>query len=50
MRLTIPPIAEDDLQAVREVLASGHLVQGSYVAALAGCGEVHQLSVCGRRE
>jgi len=33
IRLTIPTIAEDDLQAVREVLASGHLVQGSHVAA-----------------
>lgn len=33
IRLTIPAIAEDDLQAVREVLASGHLVQGPYVAA-----------------
>lgn len=33
IRLTIPSIAEDDLQAVREVLASGHLVQGSHVAA-----------------
>jgi len=33
IRLTIPSIAEDDLQAVREVLASGHLVQGAHVAA-----------------
>lgn len=33
IRLTMPSIAEDDLQAVREVLASGHLVQGSHVAA-----------------
>lgn len=33
IRLTIPSIAEDDLQAVREVLASGHLVQGPRVAA-----------------
>jgi perosamine synthetase len=33
IRLTIPAIGEDDLQAVREVLASGHLVQGPRVAA-----------------
>ena len=33
IRLTIPAIEEDDLQAVREVLASGHLVQGPRVAA-----------------
>lgn len=33
IRLTVPSIAEDDLQAVREVLASGYLVQGSHVAA-----------------
>ena len=33
IRLTIPSIAEEDLQAVREVLASGHLVQGPHVAA-----------------
>ena len=33
IRLTIPSIAEEDLQAVREVLASGHLVQGSHIAA-----------------
>jgi perosamine synthetase len=33
IRLTIPSIAEDDLQAVREVLASGYLVQGLHVAA-----------------
>jgi|SRR5579862_1482534 len=33
IRLTIPSIEEDDLQAVREVLASGHLVQGAHVAA-----------------
>ena len=32
IRLTIPSIEEDDLQAVREVLASGYLVQGSCVA------------------
>jgi dTDP-4-amino-4,6-dideoxygalactose transaminase len=33
IRLTIPSIEEDDLQAVREVLASGYLVQGQRVAA-----------------
>jgi perosamine synthetase len=33
IRLTVPSIAEEDLQAVREVLASGHLVQGARVAA-----------------
>ena len=33
IRLTIPTIEEDDLQAVREVLASGYLVQGPQVAA-----------------
>ena len=33
IRLTIPSIEEDDLQAVREVLATGYLVQGPRVAA-----------------
>lgn len=33
IRLTVPSIEEDDLQAVREVLSSGCLVQGSKVAA-----------------
>ncbi len=33
IRLTIPSIEEDDLEAVREVLASGYLVQGPRVAA-----------------
>lgn len=33
IRLTIPSIEEDDLQAVREVLLSGMLVQGKHVAA-----------------
>lgn len=33
IRLTIPSIEEDDLQAVREVLSSGYLVQGQRVAA-----------------
>ena len=33
IRLTIPSIAAEDLQAVREALASGHLVQGTHVAA-----------------
>ncbi|MEJ5197353.1 MAG: DegT/DnrJ/EryC1/StrS family aminotransferase [Anaerolineae bacterium] len=33
IRLTIPSIEEDDLAAVREVLASGYLVQGPRVAA-----------------
>ena len=34
IRLTIPSIEEDDLAAVREVLASGFLVQGPRVASL----------------
>jgi perosamine synthetase len=33
IRLTIPSIEEDDLEAVREALASGYLVQGPRVAA-----------------
>ncbi len=33
IRLTIPSIEEEDLQAVREALASGYLVQGPRVAA-----------------
>jgi perosamine synthetase len=33
IRLTIPSVDEDDLQAVREVLQSGYLVQGQHVAA-----------------
>lgn len=33
IRLTVPTIEEDDLQAVRESLASGYLVQGALVAA-----------------
>jgi dTDP-4-amino-4,6-dideoxygalactose transaminase len=33
IRLTIPPIEEDDLAAVRQALASGQLVQGPTVAA-----------------
>lgn len=33
IRLTIPSVEEDDLQAMREVLASGYLVQGAKVAA-----------------
>jgi dTDP-4-amino-4,6-dideoxygalactose transaminase len=33
IRLTIPSIEEDDLQAVRDVVASGWLVQGPRVAA-----------------
>lgn len=33
IRLTIPSIEEDDLAAVRAVLASGHLVQGPRVGA-----------------
>src|SRR5258708_447606 len=32
IRLAIPSIEEDDLQAVREILLSGYLVQGSHVA------------------
>lgn len=31
IRLTVPSIEEDDLQAVREVIASGYLVQGRHV-------------------
>jgi len=33
IRLTVPSIEEDDLHAVREVLASGYLVQGPHVLA-----------------
>jgi len=33
IRLTIPSIEEDDLQAVRNALASGYLVQGAEVSA-----------------
>jgi perosamine synthetase len=33
IRLTVPSIDENDLQAVREVLSSGYLVQGARVAA-----------------
>src|SRR5262245_21259667 len=33
IRLTIPSIHEEDLQAVSEVLATGYLVQGKWVAA-----------------
>jgi UDP-4-amino-4-deoxy-L-arabinose-oxoglutarate aminotransferase len=33
IRLTIPSIEEDDLEAVRRVLASGYLVQGQRVLA-----------------
>ena len=32
IRLTVPSIDEDDLRAVRDVLASGFLVQGQRVA------------------
>jgi len=34
IRLTVPSLAEDDFQAVQEVLATGYLVQGPRVAAL----------------
>lgn len=34
IRLTIPSIEDDDLQAVRAVLATGYLVQSAHVAAL----------------
>ena len=37
IRLTIPTIEEDDLEAVREALASGYLVQGPRVAAFEHC-------------
>lgn len=33
IRVTVPSIDEDDLRAVREVLISGYLVQGTHVAA-----------------
>ena len=33
IRLTIPSIEGDDIQAVADVIASGHLVQGRYVEA-----------------
>jgi dTDP-4-amino-4,6-dideoxygalactose transaminase len=33
IRLTIPSIEDEDLRAVQEVLASGHLVQGPHAAA-----------------
>ncbi len=33
IRVTVPSIDEDDLKAVREVLISGYLVQGTHVAA-----------------
>jgi perosamine synthetase len=33
IRLTVPSIGEEDLAAVREVIASGYLVQGKHVAA-----------------
>ena len=33
IRLTVPSIDEQDLNAVREVLASGYLVQGPHVEA-----------------
>jgi dTDP-4-amino-4,6-dideoxygalactose transaminase len=36
IRLTVPSIAEDDLEAVSEVLRSGFLVQGERVAAFEG--------------
>jgi len=36
IRLTVPSIEEDDLQAVRRVLLSGYLVQGPEVAAFEG--------------
>ena len=33
IRLTVPDIRDSDMEAVREVLASGFLVQGPRVAA-----------------
>ena len=50
IRLTIPSIEDDDLAAVREVLASGYLVQGRHVAAfeeaVAACvGVPHAIAV-----
>jgi dTDP-4-amino-4,6-dideoxygalactose transaminase len=53
IRLTIPSIEDDDLQAVSEVLVSGHLVQGERVVAFeqavadyAGCDHAVAVSSC----
>ena len=53
IRLTIPPIEEVDLQAVREVLETGYLVQGPRVAAFervvadyVGCQHAVAVSSC----
>jgi perosamine synthetase len=53
IRLTIPSIEEDDLQAVREAVASGMLVQGARVAAFekavaeyVGCRQAVAVSNC----
>lgn len=53
IRLTIPPLADDDFQAVRQALASGQLVQGARVAAfeqavsrLAGVDHAVAVSSC----
>ncbi len=37
IRLTIPSIEDDDLQAVRQILSTGYLVQGAQVAAFEQC-------------
>ena len=53
IRLTIPSIEEDDLQAVREALISGYLVQGEQVAKFekifsdhTGCKHAVAVSSC----
>ena len=53
IRLIVPYIEDDDLQAVREVLVSGHLVQGERVAAFeqavadyVGCDYAVAVSSC----
>ena len=37
IRLTIPSIEDDDLEAIRQVLSTGYLVQGAQVAAFEQC-------------
>ena len=50
IRLTVPSLEEDDFQAVRDVLATGYLVQGPHVAAFeadlaAYLGVAHAIAV-----
>jgi dTDP-4-amino-4,6-dideoxygalactose transaminase len=50
IRLTVPPLEDDDFQAVRQALASGQLVQGPRVAAFEqtvarAVGSVHAVAV-----